>query len=106
VYATINKEYTINPCPKRNQANTYTYPDCLSVTERESERERRLSSRKSARNRTELFPSKEEDRTHPTYTCTLPGSSELPSDAHIRMESERAFINTRFPSADVSSGSA
>jgi hypothetical protein len=40
MYATINKEYTINPCPKRNQANTYTYLDCLSATQR-GERERK-----------------------------------------------------------------
>jgi hypothetical protein len=54
MYATINKEYTINPCPKRNQANKYIYLDCLSATQRGGEIEKRLSSPKLACNRTEL----------------------------------------------------
>jgi hypothetical protein len=30
-------------------------------------------------------------------TCPYPCSNKSPSDAHIRMESERAFIITTFP---------
>jgi hypothetical protein len=93
MYAKRKKNRKQTEVPKENRTNTKTYPNCLSATKRGKEREGcRLPSRLISK-----LPDRMNLPDPQTKTKLSPfsGSDQSPSDAQIRMESERAYITIR-----------
>jgi hypothetical protein len=90
-------EIIIKPkIPKRNQISTNTYPDHLSATRQEREEGCPLPGRlltELPKQRMSSTGPQTKNETHPTLS--LFRSDQWPSNAQIRIGSERGFISIR-----------